>query len=80
MLLLMKPSPDPEMQVVDAIFNVPVPVNVEGWFMITQLFPLNEMVPVLLIVPWKKRSYPLTSSMPALVGIFVVPSSVPFWL
>src|SRR6516162_6462237 len=80
LLLLVKRIPDPNMPVVDAIFNTRVPVNVDRWFKITQPLPLSDIVPVLLIVPWKNRSRPLTSRRPAFVGMFVVPSSVPFWL
>src|SRR5215469_13556867 len=68
LLLLVKRIPDPNMQVVDAIFTVPVPVKVEGLFRITQLLPVSDIVPVLLIVPWMNRSNPLTSSIPAFVG------------
>jgi len=56
LLLLVKRIPDPNKQVVDAIFTVPVPVKVEGLFRITQLLPVSDIVPVLLIVPWMKIS------------------------
>ena len=77
-LEFVKDFPEPNMHVVDAMVSLPEPVSVDGWFKITQLFPLNEIVPVLFIVPCKKRSKLWTVSFPALVGMFTVPSRTPF--
>jgi hypothetical protein len=50
-LWLVKASPEPKMQVLEAIESLPEPVKVDGWFSSTQALLVKEIVPVLLIVP-----------------------------